>query len=404
MSTKSIFLVGLLGLLLATACDTTSPSSQTEERPAATTEKATATFVANPQQVAEQNVETLPIGTTAPDFRLPGTDGKYYTLADFAEAKALVIVFTANHCPTAQAYEDRLIALANDYQGKGVQLVAISPNSPLGLLYEELGYTDLNDDYIDMQIRGEHKQFNFPYLYDGDSQETSLKYGPAATPHVYVFDQERKLRYTGRLDKVEKPGIANAEDLRAAIDAVLAGKAPVEAVTKTFGCSTKWGWKTEMKAKANAEWAQRAVSLDPIDEAGIARLLKNDDSGKLRLINVWATWCGPCIIEYPEFVVLQRMYGARDFEFVSISADKLAQRERAQKFLQEKQSALKNYIFTNEDKYALIEALGNGWNGALPYTVLLAPGGEKVWEHQGEVDFLELKRAIVEHPLIGRYY
>lgn len=380
-------------------------SCQAEKKqPTENTAEAEAFFVANPQPVAEQEVPPLEIGAVAPDFNLPGTDGKYYSLADFKEAKALAIVFTCNHCPTAQAYEGRLKAVATDYKDKGLAVVAISPNSPLGLLYEELGYTDLNDDFDEMIIRAEDQQFNFPYLYDGDSEEASLKYGPVATPHVYLFDAERKLAYRGRLDGVEKPGAANAEDFRAAIDAVLAGEPVANPLTKTFGCSTKWGWKLEYKTKIDKEWKEKAVSVSPIDEAGIQALLKNEDSGKLRLINVWATWCGPCIIEFPDFIVLQRMYGARNFEFVSLSADKPSQEDKVLKFLHDKNAAVTNYLFSKEDKYALIEAIDPEWNGALPYTILVEPGGKVVWKHQGEADFYELKRVIVEHEMIGRYY
>ena len=399
---KSILFIFLCALL---SCQPNTDSKTNQD--AAANEEAdepAAQFVANPQPVAEQEVQTLEIGAVAPDFRLPGSDGKYYSLEDFSEAKALVIIFTCNHCPTAQAYEDRMISVATDYQERGVQVVGISPNSPLGLLYEELGYSDLNDDYEEMGIRAEYKSYNFPYLYDGDNQAVSLQYGPVATPHAFVFDEGRRLQYVGRLDKVEKPGAANAEDLRIAIDAILAGEAPAQQVTKTFGCSTKWGWKLAYKEKVDKEWKEKEIGLDDIDEAGIKKLLKNEDSDKLRLVNVWATWCGPCIIEYPDFIALQRMYGARDFEFVSISADKPDQRDKALKFLEEKDSAVTNYLFSKEDKYALIDAMGGEWNGALPYTVLVEPGGKVVWEHQGEVDFLALKRAIVEHEMMGRYY
>lgn len=387
-----IFQSMVLGMLL---CACSSPEKQADQA---------AEFKANPKPVAEQTVKTLEIGAAAPDFNLPGVDGKWHSLDDFKAAKALAIVFTCNHCPTAQAYEDRLKAVEKDYRDKGLSVVAISPNSPLGLLYEELGYTDLNDDFEEMKIRAKNQQFDFPYLYDGDNEAVSLKYGPVATPHVFLFDAQRKLAYTGRFDAVEKPGGANAEDLRAAIDAVLAGKPVATPVTKTFGCSTKWGWKLEYRDKVQKEWEAKPVSIAKLDEAGVKKLLKNEDSEKLRLINVWATWCGPCVLEYPDFIALQRMYGARDFEFVSLSADKPDQEAKVLKFLKEKFSAVPNYLFSNEDKYALIEAVDPNWNGALPYTILVEPGGKVVWSHQGEVDFYALKRAIVEHPKIGRYY
>lgn len=392
---KTIFLSSFLLCIMGMACQ--SPS-----QPARATSPVA--FVANPQPVLVQTVTPLAIGAVAPDFNLPGVDGKIYSLGSFKEAKALVIVFTCNHCPTAQAYEDRIIAFANDYTSKGVDVVAISPNSPLGLLYEELGYSDLNDDYTAMQRRAEDKKFPFPYLYDGDTEKTSLQYGPAATPQVFVLDADRKLRYTGRLDRTEEPGTAHAEDLRAATDAVLAGKPVEEPVTQTFGCSTKWGWKLDLRPKADADWAARAVKLTNIDATGIRTLLKNEGSDKLRLINIWATWCGPCVLEYPEFLVLQRMYGARDFEFVSVSADKSEKESKVLEFLKSKQSGVTNYLFAEPDKYALTEAIGKDWNGALPYTILVEPGGKVVWQHQGEVDFHALKRAIVDHSMMGRVY
>jgi thiol-disulfide isomerase/thioredoxin len=132
-------------------------------------------------------------------------------------------------------------------------------------------------------------------------------------------------------------------------------------------------------------------------------LIRND-SEKLRLVNVWATWCGPCIIEFPELIDIHRMYKGRDFEFVSLSADSPENREDVLKFLEEKESAVTNLIFDKGDPYALIEAIDPDWNGALPYTILVEPGGKPVYAKQGMIDPLELKRIIVDHPMIGRYY
>ena len=360
-------------------------------------------FKANPKEVLEQPHETLKIGSKAPDFTLPATDGKFYSLKNFTSSKVLVIIFTCTHCPTAQAYEDRMIKFTNDYKSEGVQVIAISPNSPTGLMYEELGYTDLGEDFEDMKVRYKDKGFNFPFLYDGDNEAVSIKYGPIATPHAYIFDQNRILKYSGRLDGIEKPGKADSEDLRMATDVVLAGNDPNPATTKVFGCSTKWGWKNEYKAKVQAEWDAKPISIEELDDNGIKDLLKND-SKKLRLINVWATWCGPCVVEYPEFVSIQRMYGQRDFEFVSISADRITQKERALNLLKSKHSAVKNYIFNGKDSYQLIEAIDPKWDGALPYTLLIEPGGKIVYSIQGGIKPLVLKKKIVEHPMIGRYF
>ena len=373
------------------------------ENSTSTTRSGEARFVANPIEVPEQEVKTLEIGAKAPDFRLPGTDGEFHTLDDYAQAKVLVIVFTCNHCPTAQAYEERLKTIAKDYADQRVQMIAISPNSPLGVLYEELGYSDLGDSYEDMIVRAKEHNFNFPYLYDGDDQKVSLAYGPAATPHCYVFDQQRILKYIGRIDASEKPGTANGEDLRQAIDNVLNDKVLETQKTKTFGCSTKWGWKTKMRKKVDEEWKQKEVTLEEYSIDELKELVKNEGE-KLRLVNVWATWCGSCRLEYPDFLVIQRMFGARDFELISVAADKISKKKAVLDFLKKAHSSVPNYISSTDDKYALIEAIDSEWNGALPYTLLIEPGGKVAWRYQGEVDFQDLKRAIVDHPMIGRVY
>lgn len=348
--------------------------------------------------------KTLEIGAQAPDFKLLGVDGKMYSLASFKNSKVLVIIFTCNHCPTSQAYEERIKKIVTDYKDKGVQVVAISPNSSEGLSLSELGYTDVADTYEEMKYRAKDKAFNFPYLYDGTTQETSEKYGPAATPHVFIFDKERKLRYQGRIDDVEKPTkTPNTHDTRDAIDALLAGKDVAVKTTKVFGCSTKWKDKSEWVKKNDEEWAKRPVTLEKIDDNGIRELLKNN-TDKVRLINIWATWCGPCVSEFPEFVKINRMYNARDFEFVTISADDPSKEAKVLDFLKKKQAANTNYIYSGDNKYAMIEAVDPKWQGALPYTVLVEPGGKIVYAKQSTIDPLLMKKTIVENKYIGRVY
>src|SRR5690606_14595750 len=162
-------------------------------------------FLQNFILAQDQTPALLEINAKAPDFHLRGVDGKFYSLADFKQKELLVVVFTCNHCPTAQAYEDKIIKMVDEYRDKSVAFVAISPNDPKAISLAELGYTDLNDDLESMKIRAKEKNFNFPYLYDGDTQEASIAYGPSATPHVFVFDKERKLKYRGRIDDTENP-------------------------------------------------------------------------------------------------------------------------------------------------------------------------------------------------------
>ena len=342
----------------------------------------------------------LAIGAKAPDFSLPATDGKTYSLNNFSKSKILAIVFTCNHCPTAQAYEDRIKQLVTDYASKGVAIIAISPNDPLSVRLDEMGYTDLGDSFEDMKIRAKDKQFNFPYLFDGETSAISMKYGPQATPHVFIFDENRLLRYSGRIDDGEKPGSAKNQDTRNALDAMLAGKAvPVEK-TKTFGCSIKWPGKRDYVAKGAEEWAKEKVSIEELEVDAVKGLLKNEGSN-YRLINVWATWCGPCVTEFPEFITMNRMYRNREFELVSISMDNVEKKTSALNFLTRKQASMKNYIFKG-DKYAFIDALDKKWEGSLPYTLFIAPGGEVIYGKQGLIDAHELKKIIAEH--LGRIY
>src|SRR5882672_3579517 len=129
---------------------------------------------------AQDEHPTLAVGSQAPAFSLPGIDGKTHTLDEYKDAKVLAIVFTCDHCPTAQLYESRLKKLVEDYKDKGVAFVMIQPNDPDAVRLDELGYTDVSDSLEDMKIRAAYRDFNFPYLYDGATQETARAYGPKA--------------------------------------------------------------------------------------------------------------------------------------------------------------------------------------------------------------------------------
>jgi thiol-disulfide isomerase/thioredoxin len=309
-----------------------------------------------------------------------------------------------NHCPTSQAYEDRVIKLTSDYASKGVSVVAINPNNPGSLRLDELGYSDIGDSFAEMKIRAKDRKFNFPYLYDGETEVASNKYGPVATPHIFIFDKDRKLRYNGRIDDMENPAkTPHSLDARNAIDALLSGREVTVAVTKTFGCSIKWAEKSVWIEKAQVEWAKEPVKLDTLNAEGIKALLKNN-SDRLRLVNLWATWCGPCVAEFSDLVTMNHMYRDRGLEFVSISADDPVNKDKALKFLQRKQASGSNYIYTGDDKYKMIEAVDPKWDGALPYTLLVEPGGKIVYAHQGAIDVEELRKVIFDDPMMGRIY
>jgi peroxiredoxin len=356
--------------------------------------------VKQPVIAAPDGFTELQIGDRAPDFNLPGVDGKRYSLKDFADAKLLLVVFTCNHCPTAQAYESRIIELHANYKDKGVAIVAISPNDDQALRLDELGYTDVGDSFDDMKLRAEERGFEFPYLYDGETQTTSLAFGVMATPQVFLFDADRKLRYVGRIDDSDVKTVTS-HDARNAVDALLAGKpVPVEK-TRTFGCSTKWSEKRVDAKAAIDKWNQEPVKLEQLDEDGLSKLAKNDTDEWL-LVNVWATWCAPCILELPDFVTINRMYRHRKLRVVTISMDEPEQHDQALKVLQDGHVALVNYLsnITNRDRLA--DLLDPEWRGPLPHTVLIAPGGKVIYRSDGPIKPLDVRRAIVDQ--LGRTY
>lgn len=173
----------------------------------------------------------MALGTAAPDFSLPATDGKTYRLEDF-DAPVLVVVFTCNHCPYAIAVEDRLVRLANAYREKGVQFAAINPN-------DAQNYPA--DSFEHMVERAKTKRFPFPYLRD-ESQAVARAYDAACTPDVFVFGEDRKLAYNGRVDdNWQDESKVEQRDLEEVLNALLEQR-PVHLakVVPSMGCSIKW--------------------------------------------------------------------------------------------------------------------------------------------------------------------
>ncbi len=346
------------------------------------------------QPVSAAEPPTLALGAAAPAFNLPGVDGRNWKLGDFAAAKVLVVVFTCNHCPTAQYYEERLKALAEDYRQKGVALVAIMPNHPPSVRLDELGWTDLSDSFAEMKIRARDRRFNFPYLYDGDDEAVARADGPAATPHAFVFDAARKLRYVGAIDDAERVERVKRRYVRDALDALLSGTVPPVTRTKVIGCSIKWNDKADSVRTYMEQLAAEQVSVTPADATALQALRRNG-SGKFRLINFWATWCAPCVAEFHEFVTINRMYRHRDFELVTLSLNEPDERDDVLAFLRKKEASNRNLILASRDREKLLNAFDPGWSGAVPYTLLISPEGKVVYAEVGSIDALAVKRAIV---------
>lgn len=364
-------------------------------------------FAQNPEGFRE-----LKIGDPAPDFTLVDTDKKPRSLSDFKDAKVLAVLFTSNHCPVSHAAVPRLIRLHGEVKDKGFDIVAINPNHPDGLRPDELGYSKYGDSFEEMKPYAKEEGFTFPYLYDGDTQEVAMAYGCLATPHVFLFDAERKLRYKGWIDDSRFPGEQDVSkpDLRNAVMALLDGKpVPVE-VTGPIGCSTKWRMKKAHLPKDDEKWASLPVSIEEIDAAGVRKLRANE-TGKYRLINVWATTCAPCVVEMPALMKVARRMGLRPFELVTISTDLPQDKKQAEAFLKKSGVGMpphlaagvrdegrttNNYLFKEASMDALIQALDPEWKGPQPHTIFLKPGGEVGFRHTGEITEEQLVEKVIE--------
>ena len=343
---------------------------------------------------AEVRFPTLPLGSPMPSFELPGVDGKLYKSADWSSTKVLMVVFTCNHCPTAQLYEDRIKAIVNDYRDQSLQVVAIQPNNPNSIRMDELGYTDVSDSFPEMKIRAEYRHFNFPYLYDGDTQEVARAFGPASTPHVFLFDESRILRYEGRIDDSPRESMVKRRDAREAIDAILNGRPVRVSHTPSIGCSTKWLYKETTRDSEIQHLLEEPVAVKEVGAEELTNLA-HKSTGKITLVNFWATWCGPCIVELPQFTGIWQMYRRRAFEMVTVSVNYPDEKKGVLANLERAHASMRNLMFGSSDTYALMKAFDPEWNSSVPYTVLLGINGEVLWKYQGEPDMRMLRRRIL---------
>ncbi len=348
-----------------------------------------------------EGFQRLALGDTAPDFNLIGVDDKMHSLSEYKGGKVLMVVFLSNHCPYSHAQESRMIPFINQMMPKGLKVVSIQPNTPLPENASGLAYSKYNDSFEEMKLYAKENKFTFDYLYDGDTQEVSKAYGAQATPHVFLFDKDLKLRYSGRWDdgRFEEVESVTNRAGHDALAAMMADKPVPVPFTKPFGCAVKWNTPDDKAfAGYKAPWKYEPITIGEIDAAGIARLAKNPTK-KIRLFNVWASTSLTSVSKLVEFSKLAQRLDRRDFEVITISLDAPEARDKALALLQEhhigmptriKESIEKegrstnNFIIKGDDAAAVAKALDPKWLGApLPHTVLIAPGGKVLWRYTG---------------------
>lgn len=350
-------------------------------------------------------------GATAPNFELTNIDDTTVTLADVRGEKGTAIIFTTNHCPDAIASVGRMKKLVDTFKPQGIGFAAINSNSPEGLRLDELRFSVYSDSFEDMKHVAKDSEFNLPYLYDGKTQEIAKAYGAVATPHIFIFDANLKLKYNGRIsDGRRKLGPAKKNEAHDALTALLAGKEPQVIKTRPIGCTTKWLEKAAAVAASDRKWNAQTVTVETINAESVAQLVANEANSKFRLFNVWSTSCGPCVAEFPDLAAIYKQYSLQKLEFITISLDPpkdIAQvteflqdhhvgtASNTQKLLEKDGRTTNNYLYDG-DTEDLAKALDPEWNGAMPHTLLVDKNGKVLYRHTGTIDPLELKKVIVK--------
>jgi peroxiredoxin len=336
----------------------------------------------------------LALGSPAPDFSLPGVDGKSHSLRDYADSRLLAVVFTCNTCPASQLYESRIRKLRDDYRSKGVTVVAINPNKPAAMPLVDLGHSDVGESLDDMKLRAAHRRLDYPYLSDGDSQAVSRKFQVVTLPHIFVFDAARTLKYDGRIDDSPREALVKSHDARNAIDALLAGRPVAVNRTPVTGCPVRG-----LSGPSGPDEQRDAIDKAPVAveaaDADVLKRLRQNGTGKLLLVNFWATWCAPCASEFPDLEATHRMYKARNLEFATVSVNDPEERAAVLAFLKAHHASHRNLQFASSDVYTLQAAFDPKLPAPVPFTLLLAPNGDVLYQELGELDVTKLRRAIL---------
>lgn len=338
----------------------------------------------------------LPIGSALPDFSLLGIDGKRHTPQEYEKAKVLVVMFESNHCPASIAYEHRMLELYKAYGSRDVRFIAINPNNPKAVRLNELGYTDMTDSFEEMKLRAAFMDLPWLYLYDGETQALSMKMGAVATPHIFIFDQERKLQYQGAIDDSRAVAQVKQRYAANAIDELLAGRPVSVRETRALGCSTKWistsvaGVEEEMKAIQDAP-----VTVAPVAADGLRALRQNASSGKTLLVSVWSTANPASVTQFGALQTTFRMYAGsgRPMELITVSTDASATSAAVLEFLKAQHATSRNLQAASAAEAQA--AFGLKWNAAQPLTLVVGPDGQVLYQKEGRIDIYEVRRIIL---------
>jgi peroxiredoxin len=324
----------------------------------------------------------LTVGQAVPDFSLKDTTGKMHSLKAY-RGQYVVIGFVGAKCPISNAYTTRMNGIAEDYKGKNVVFLGVNSN--------------VNEPLKEIKAHAAKAQYGFAILKDAGNVVADL-FGATVTPEMFVVDGAGVLRYHGRVDSASDIARVERHDLRVALDELLAGQPLSQPKLKAFGCQIK-------RVPGSKVMPPKAVAAKPKEPntEGLITLLKPAEfnqlkaasQGKVLLINFWATWCAPCIAEFPEFVQIDKDYRSKGVRMVAISTDEKSDLEGAVvPFLKKQKAEFESFLSDSDDPQLLIDVVDKNWSGALPATFVFDKQGKLIFTKYGIIDREELLKVL----------
>ncbi|MFN7929160.1 MAG: redoxin domain-containing protein [Blastocatellia bacterium] len=322
----------------------------------------------------------LSVGQAAPDFSLKDTTGKTHSLKTY-RGQMVVIGFVGVKCSISNAYIARMNGIAQDYQAKNIVFLGINSNA--------------NEPLNELKAHAAKAKYSFAILKDVRNVVAD-QFGATVTPEMFIVDAEGMLRYHGRVDSASNLARVERHDLRVTLDELLAGKAPSQPELKAFGCQIKRVPGSNLAAApATVAKSTNIESLVTLLKPAEFNKLKTDSQGKVLLINFWATWCAPCVAEFPEFVKIDKTYRSKGVRTVAISTDEKSDIESAVvPFLKKQNVAFESFLSDADDPQLLIDVVDKNWSGALPATFVFDKQGKLVFTKYGIIDREELLKVL----------
>ncbi|HKQ76370.1 MAG TPA: redoxin domain-containing protein [Blastocatellia bacterium] len=332
-----------------------------------------AIFIAINVQSHTAAVPVLAIGKPAPEFKLADLGGKTHALKDY-RGKTVVVSFISARCPISKAYIDRIRAVADEYSKREVAFLGVNSNA--------------DESIQEMRAYAAKNNLDFTILKDKGNVIADA-YAAERTPKVYVIDGEGLLRYQGRIDNSQNPKMVKRNDLREALNEMLAGKPISVADTKALGCLIKRiqdAKAAPAKIPAKAEPAQKEPKVGTLKPVDFDKF-KDSAKGKVLVLNFWATWCGPCVAEFPELVALDAQYRDKGVKLVGITADDPGDvQPKVIPFIKKQKVKFDIILQDTDDPQEMFDKINKDWPGVLPATFVYDKRGNLAYSRFGIID------------------